>query len=322
MRIAFLLVALVLLGTFAPPGLQRHAPPPAVTLVRFTPVPLDEKAPGATRLGRLLFLGGWAIVSNDARLGGLSALHVAGGEALAVSDSGWWVRFPLPGKAEWGRAEIARPDQGPGPFGDKEDRDAESLVAHGGGLWLGYERANAIWRYDRAGLVARSSAEPAAMAKWRDNSGPEAMVRLADGRFLVFSEGGGGDSPALLFAGDPAVPGTPSLRLAYRPPAGYRITDAALLPDGRLLLLNRRVRLFEGFSAKLTLARLPVLREGAVISGDEIASFVGSVTRDNLEGLSVVREGPRTILWIASDDNYNPLQRTLLLKFALVGARR
>ena len=39
---------------------------------------------------------------------------------------------------------------------------------------------------------------------------------------------------------------------------------------------------------------------------------------DNMEALSVTRERGRTILWIASDDNFSPLQRTLLLKFALV----
>ena len=39
---------------------------------------------------------------------------------------------------------------------------------------------------------------------------------------------------------------------------------------------------------------------------------------DNMEALSVTREGDRTIVWIASDDNFNPLlQRTLLMKFAL-----
>jgi hypothetical protein len=36
-----------------------------------------------------------------------------------------------------------------------------------------------------------------------------------------------------------------------------------------------------------------------------------------MEALSVDSENGRTILWIASDDNFNPLQRTLLLKFAL-----
>jgi hypothetical protein len=48
-----------------------------------------------------------------------------------------------------------------------------------------------------------------------------------------------------------------------------------------------------------------------------VAAFEGAVTRDNLEALSVTQEGGRTILWLASDDNYNPLQRTLLMKFAL-----
>jgi hypothetical protein len=36
-----------------------------------------------------------------------------------------------------------------------------------------------------------------------------------------------------------------------------------------------------------------------------------------MEGISVAREGGRTILWIISDDNQLPIERTLLLKFAL-----
>jgi hypothetical protein len=34
-----------------------------------------------------------------------------------------------------------------------------------------------------------------------------------------------------------------------------------------------------------------------------------------MEGLAVTQEGGRTIVWLASDDNLLPLQRTLLLKF-------
>jgi hypothetical protein len=208
-------------------------------------------------------------------------------------------------------------EAGPGPPGDKSDRDVESLVVHGSEAWVGYEQANAIWRYDRRRFDPRSSAAPPVMREWSDNAGPEAMVRLRDGRFLVFAEGHGGDSEAVLFAGDPSAAGTPALRLRYRPPEGYRITDAALLPDGRLVLLNRNVGLFAGFTARLTVAVWPRLADRALIAGREIAAFEGSVTRDNLEALSVTREGARTILWIASDDNYNPLQRTLLMKFAL-----
>ncbi len=317
MRIAFLLAAFVLLATFAPLSLQRRDPPPAVSLIHFAPVALDEAAPDSRRLGRLTFLEGWALTSNDERFGGISALHVEAGRVLALSDAGWRSSFPLPGREGSVRAAIAMMEAGPGPADEKQNRDSESLAVDGAQLWVGYEQAKSVWRYDRRSFAVRGSAKPAAMKRWNANHGAEAMVRLADGRFLVFNEGKGGDSEALLFAGDPAVAGTPVLRLRYRPPAGYRITDAALLPDGRLMLLNRSVGLFTGFTARLTVAALPRLREGALIAGDEAAAFEGGVTRDNLEALSVTREGGRTILWLASDDNYNKLQRTLLLKFAL-----
>lgn len=317
MRILFLLAALLFLATFAPPALQHREPPPPVTFVRFTPVALDIQDPGVKRLGRLSFLGAWVLTSNDARMGGISALHVEGGEALAMSDAGWRIRFPLPQAGATVRAEIAMMEEGPGPPGDKASRDIESLVVHGDTAWVGYEQFNAIWRYGRRRFEPRASAAPGAMREWSNNAGPEAMVRLPDGRFLVFAEGEGGDSEAVLFSGDPTAPGMAALRLRYRPPKGYRLTDAAVLPDGRLVLLNRAVGLFSGFTARLTVAGLPPLADRALIEGREIAAFEGKTTRDNMEALSVTLEGDRTILWIASDDNYNPLQRTLLMKFAL-----
>jgi hypothetical protein len=316
-RILFLLAAFVLLSTFAPPALQHREPPPPVTFVRFTPVALDVRDPGVKRLGRLAFLGAWALTSNDARIGGISAVHVESGEFLAMSDAGWRIRLPLPGDRSVVRARVSMIEDGPGPPGDKSNRDAESLVVHGDEAWIGYEQGNSIWRYDRTSFAVHSSAEPPAMREWSDNAGPEAMVRLPDGRFLVFAEGEGGDSEVALFSGDPAVAGTPASRLRYRPPEGYRVTDAAVLPDGRLAILSRKVGLFDGFTARLVFASFPGPGGRALIEGGTAAAFEGNVTRDNLEALSVTREGGRTILWMASDDNYNPLQRTLLMKFAL-----
>ena len=155
------------------------------------------------------------------------------------------------------------------------------------------------------------------MEEWRVNNGAEAMLRLPDGRFLVFSEGKGRISEALMFLGDPATPGTRTVRIRYKPPEGYRITDAVLTPDGRMLLLNRDANLLKGgFVAKVTVAPIPETRSGRLIEGKEIADLARPLS-DNMEALSVTQEGGRTILWMASDNNYNSIQRTLLLKFAL-----
>jgi hypothetical protein len=72
-----------------------------------------------------------------------------------------------------------------------------------------------------------------------------------------------------------------------------------------------------GITAKLTIADRPRLFAGSVLTGKEVASFAPPVTTDNYEALSIGQEGGRTILWIASDDNFLQLQRTLLMKFAL-----
>lgn len=315
MRVVLALLILLFLGTFAPPALHRAKPPPTFQILAYEPVPLDSRHPERRRLGGLHWLEGWSLESNDPRFGGISALHVEGDLVTALSDAGTLLRFSLPGPSQVLRIEPL--SAGPGSADVKGDRDAESMTVHGGRVWVGFERSNAIWRYDLAGWRPEASVRPPAMRRWRSNRGVEAMVRLPGGRFLAFSEGAGGESPVVLFHGDPARPGTQSETLRYLNPRGYRITDAALLPDGRLLLLHRRVRLTEGVAAKLAVARLPRLAAGALISGEEIAVLRTPVAVDNMEGLSVTREGGRTIVWIASDDNFNPLQRTLLLKFAL-----
>lgn len=316
MRVLFALAALFLLGTFSPPGTYRPVPPPAVSFVRFEPIPLDPRDPERRRLGRLTFLGGWRLSSNDPRFGGLSSLHVEGGEALAFSDSGWMIRFPLPDGREEVRGEIRQVANGPGAASRKSLRDVESLAVEGNRAWLGFERRNGIWRYDRRSWRVEAGAIPPVMRNWPVNRGAEAMVRFSDGRFLVIAEGHGHGGPALLFAGDPAVAGTPVAQMRYEPPEGYRATDAALVPDGRILVLNRRWRLLEGLSAKLSLLH-GRLAPGALLRSEAVADFQAPVTFDNMEGLSVTREAGRTIVWLTSDDNYNPLQRTLLMKFVL-----
>jgi hypothetical protein len=190
-------------------------------------------------------------------------------------------------------------------------------------LWIGLERQNAIWRYGDPSAAADAGAAPAAMQKWPGNAGPEALVRLHDGRFLVLSEQARGPDgaenahDALLFDRDPTDPAATVIRFGYRPPAGFDSTDAAELPDGRVLVINRRFAPLDGFAAAVTVIDPRAIAPGAVLVGEEIARLAPPLSVDNMEGIAVTREAGRTIVWLVSDDNLSPLERTLLMKFAL-----
>lgn len=312
------LLALPLLATWAPRSLAHEEPPPERTFVRFEPVSLEEGAPERKRVGRLLFLEGWSLRSNDARFGGVSALHVEKGEVTAITDSGSHLSFSLPVRGDRSPVAIGI---AAGATGDKRAHDAEAMAVAGRQVWVAYERTNRVERFARSSWALQSAATPEPMRKWRANTGSEALVRLRDGRFLVFSEGrSNSDRPsdAVLFAGDPAAEGTSAVPFSFARPQGYRVTDAAELPDGRLLILTRRFSFLEGMSAKLLVADLGELGEGTVLRGEEIAHFEPPLAVDNMEGLSIEREQGRTIVWMASDDNFLNVQRTLLLKFALL----
>jgi len=322
LKAVLLLGILLLLGTLVSPGPRPAQPGRGEGELVYTPIPFDAGNPRHRDIGRLHFLGGWSLSSPDERFGGLSGLHVEGNEVIAVTDTGMVATFPLPETSAAPRLRFLPIEQGPGRQRNRRSRDSEALQVSGSQLWISFERYNAVWRYDRASLRAQTGAQPEAMRRWQgNNSGPEAMVRLADGRFLVIQEGrddGGATSEAALFAGDPAVPGTQAIRLKYRrPPGGYRATDAALLPDGRVLILNRGLAWLR-LSAKLVIADPRALAAGGVIEGQEIATLEAPLTIDNMEGVSVTREGGRLIVWLVSDDDYMRLFRhSLLLKFAL-----
>lgn len=311
----FLLLATVVPRTAAPP-----LPGAGEAPITFTPIPLDAADPARRDVGRLHFLAGWELSSPDPRLGGISGLHVENGEAIAVSDVGMILRFPMPGTVPAPRVRFQPLQQGPGSTRQRLTRDSEGMAVEGDRLWVSFERYNAVWRYDRATIAGQAGAQPAPMRRWPGNSGAETLVRLADGRWLAIGEGWDNGAPfsqAVLFPGDPALPATPAMRVRYRRVPGYRPTDAALLPDGRLLILNRRFAWLR-FAATLVVADVSRLAEGGTIEGQEVATLESPLAIDNMEGLSVTQEAGRTIVWIASDNDFMRIfRRSLLLKFEL-----
>lgn len=278
---------------------------------------LDRReAPPGGRVGALVMRRGWELRSDEPRFGGISAMRIEGDAIVAISDAGSVLRFPVPRRA--GTSRVAAVSLNRQVGASKTSLDAESLVRHEGRSWLAFEGINAVVRYGPDGR-AHAANRPMPLRDWGGNSGPEAMVRLRDGSFLVFSEGRSDRrfSPVVLFVGDPVDRSTVHAVLRYKRPRGYRVTDAALLPDGRVLVLHRRVDLFAGMSALLSIVEVDRLRPNVTLIGRIVAELRSPWAVDNMEALSVTGESGQTIVRIASDDNFMALQRTLLLEFRL-----
>lgn len=289
-------------------------------ILNAVPVVLDAAKPDRVRVGALTLIGGWQLTSDFRPFGGLSSLNVEGNHVTALGDAGSIVRFRIGRFGHASDASIVPVPRGCGPERVKSDRDTESL-AHdpvSGSWWIGYEWRNAICRTNRDFTIAQRAARPPAMRDWPRTGGAETILRLNDARVLILAERAKGteERPLLIYHGDPTDAATPVDLAHYVPPDGFSPTDAAQLPDGRILILNRSFNLWGLFTAKLVLADQPVVR-GAVLKGRVIATLAPPLIADNFEGLSVTVENGRPIVWMVSDDNFMRWQRTLLLKFAL-----
>lgn len=300
-----------------------------------TRVDLDPADPRRRRVGALTYLGGVALRSIDPAFGGYSALAVAqapdGDHFTMLSDGGNVVAFTM--GADWRphRLRFRNLPAGPGIGWEKRDRDSESLAVDPvtGTAWIGFESYNAIWRYAPHFSHAEVQVDPPAMAGWPVNGGAESLARLPDGRFLTISEQRhvprkrwrSSDSirlqsrEALLFPGDPTV--TRPRRLAYIPHGRFDPADAAALPNGDVLVLDRAFRLPYHFSNRLSLVPAKAIRAGGIARGRLLATLDAPLIHDNFEGVAATIENGATIVWLISDDNQSMLQRTLLLKFRL-----
>ncbi len=292
--------------------------------IALKPLLLDQDRPKLRRVGKLEFLAAWELGSGNQDFGGISALTaLTDGRFVGTSDAGTLIGFGLTNNAAIDRPFIAPLPDAFAKGQGYADRDSES-IAHdpvSGRFWVGYEGRAAIRRFSPGFARTEAMSRPQAMQRWSANSGAEALLRLNDGRFLVFSEGydrPDGSYEALLFAGDPTEAGVRFFRFGYAPPKGYKITDATLLPDGRILTLNRRVALPEGFTAIVSILDPAKIVEGAKVSATPIAVLRPPLLVDNLEGITTTQEQGRTVIWMISDNNFNIFQRTLLMKFAML----
>lgn len=320
------LACLLLLVALAPGTFVRdpQRPPNLSQTIRFQAVEFVQGKPKSRAAGALEFLAGWEMTSANDQFGGFSGLaNRATGGFLALSDAGILMGFTPPGLPRTAPDFIAQLPSITGSELSKGEKDSESITLDpvSGRYWVGFEYANAVARYSPGMVRVEKRIRPAAMQRWTRNGGPEAFVRLANGHFVMLEENARDDGTVdgLYFAGDP-VDGTKPIAFRYAPPSGYLPTDAAALPDGRVLILHRRLSFPDGFTAALSIADPARIRHGRTWKAKVISRLKPPVTIDNMEGLAITPsdEGPEyPILWMISDDNYAQLQRTLLLAFRL-----
>lgn len=268
--------------------------------------------------GPLQLESAWELVSTNSLAGGFSSLvQRPDGTFLSASDSGRLINF-------------ARPDSVVAPIrlqpflatrrDNKLEVDVESLAIdpRTGEVWAALEHSQEIIRVGSR-LDRRASVRAREMTDWGKNAGPEAMVRLADGRFLVIEERPSRDGlhAALLFPGDPVAGGKP-MAFRFQAREGFRPAEVAQLPDGRLAVLLRKLEWAfpPRFPVQIVIADPSEIAEEKVLRSTPLALIDEPLPSDNYEGMAVIDEGDGTwTLWLISDDNYAYYQRTLLLKF-------
>lgn len=292
-----------------------------------TPVLLDPNNPANTRVGALEFVIGYEIQLNKPQFGGLSDLCVyadaeAGTRLVAIGDQGIEVTIGFTGTPEaLGDVAIValfslRSIEGARLL-DKVSGDAEALLCEGPlRRFVGFEQQHRIWLYEEGGSVTAIPI-PTAGRMLPPNEGIEGIARLADGNLLLVAEGGGDAQrgPAWIGTGSAAGDWAPITLLRSE---GYVPTGLATLPNGDVLLLERFFTEATGPAARISLLRSVEIRPGAEIRPREIARIEPPLTVDNFEGIAVApAEDGGTLVFLLSDDNFNPWQRTLLLVFRL-----
>ncbi|WP_307366635.1 esterase-like activity of phytase family protein [Brevundimonas sp. SORGH_AS_0993] len=261
------------------------------------------------------FAGGLEIVAAPgSALHSLSDLKLTGERGLvSVSDVGDLVqadlrldrRGRLIGLDRIRARRLTLPDGS--PIVEKADGDAEGLIlTPQGDLLISFERRHRLWTYGP--LSALTTPRPLRIPDFpfTENDGLEG-VAAAPGGWRVAGEAGGvwdcGPARCVVVTPPPAEP---------VPDSEYRITGMDRDPSGDgWFVVERRFR--PPFDARGRIRRMAP--DGSL--GPVLVELKLPGTTDNFEGIAAQARPAGTRLYILSDDNFNPAQRTLLLAFDL-----
>jgi hypothetical protein len=325
------LLALSALVALAEPEKPRLAEPPVKLEIRVKEITrFEARDPSRRRFGQLTFRGGLELTSPYKEFGGVSAIRIRpdGARFLAVTDQGRWLRARIVyegtrpvGIADAEMAPILGPDGK--PLAARRWYDTESLAEDGGTAYVGIERVHQIVRFDfgRSGFAARGApiTVPPAVKRLPSNGSIEALEVVPKGQplagtLIAISERGtdqDGNIQGFLIGGP--TPGA----FAVKRSDEFEISDCALL-GSELIILERRYSIMRGVATRIRRIPLASVKPGALVDGPQMMFADLGYEIDNMEALSVHRTpAGETVFTVVSDDNFSPIQRTLLLQFGL-----
>lgn len=313
--------------------LQIVPPPLQAKPVKVEVSPIDSfrpSQPEISHFGRLEFLGGIVLTSDDPDFGGISGARMVDEccRSLFITDQGHWITAELVRNNErltgLRAVEIFPVLSRKGkPLTGKSWSDGESLEVSGNHVFAGFERRHRVERY-KLGKDGRPGRRTGRIAKEFDgfgissNKGLEGLIQLnepaSDHRlFLGFAERAldeSGNHTAFIIRKDRIE----SFHIVRSD--GFDITDAVLLENSDLLLLERRYSILAG--PYMRIRRLPVtdIESGATVESETIFVSDWGDQIDNMEGVTATPlEDDAIRLTIVSDNNFSNDQRTLLLEF-------
>ena len=299
---------------------------PEISLVA-TPVPLSAANPpppsfAGGAVGRFVYAGGVAITSPDtARLHGLSDLRIgADGAVVAVSDAGdlFEARLKLDeagrlvgltdGKLSPLKGLDGQPLQG------KAQGDAEGLaVLATGDRLVSFERDHRIWLYPRAadGTFGPPRAVNKPATTFPENEGMEALTAYPAAGPDAYLVGGEEGEVWLCRLSVPCVGVAPQ----SPPDFTWGLSGFAAFEGQAVASLFRAYDPVRGWRAQVRFVvdpRAPAAKQAVAAS----LTLDGAVTRDNFEGIALTRTpAGATRVYLLSDDNDAPQERTLLMAF-------
>ena len=318
-------------GAIGKPALERLVPHDI--RIDAKPIALDPEQPDRRRFGKLQWLGSLELTSASPYFGGYSGLILGpeGKRLMAVSDAGTWLSAELRSGPD-GPTGLSNPRTGPligkdgKPVTRNRDRDAEALAPAGsaGNVYIGYEQRHRIeltpWTEAGPGAPNRQIPIPKGALRAKGNSGIEGVTLLTAGpqagSLLFFTEtlhDSKGNHRGWLLGRGKAKP------VSLKRLKGFDITGLALLPDGDLLVLERRFRFIEGVKMRIRRVKAADIKPGALLDGEVLIEADRRFAIDNMEGIAVHHgTDGQPVITLISDDNFNRgLQRTLLMQFAL-----